>query len=121
MTDTPTEFKIREEAGRKVAVVPLEQFTQLMLRAGDAGALTLPHEVAARHLADDVSLLRAWREHLGLTQADLAARLDVSQAQIAQWERPDARPRHATMKKLAAAMGLHVTQLTLRTPSLRPE
>jgi len=109
----PIEFRITEEKGRRYAMIPLERFTELMDRAGAADALTLPHEVAARHLAEDVSLLRAWREYLNLTQADLAAQMGVSQAQIAQWERPGARPRHATYKKLAAALGLHVTQLTL--------
>ena len=42
-------------------------------------ALSIPHAVAARHLADDVPLWRAWREHLGMTQAELARALGVSQ------------------------------------------
>lgn len=109
----PIDYRIAEEGGRHVAVVPLEQFTALMDRAGEADALTIPHEVAARHLVEGVSLLRAWREHLGLTQAALGERLGVSQAQVAQWERPGARPRHATLRKAAEAMGLRVAQLTL--------
>lgn len=109
----PIEYRIGEEAGRRVAIVPLEQFTALLERAGEAERLTIPHEVASRHLVEGVSLLKAWREHLGLTQAALARRMGVSQAQVAQWERPGARPRHATLRKAAAALGLHVTQLTL--------
>jgi DNA-binding XRE family transcriptional regulator len=109
----PIEYRIAEEAGRPVAIVPLEQFTALVERAGEADALTLPHEVASRHLVDGVPLLRAWREHLGLTQAALAGRMGVTQAQVAQWERPGARPRHATLRKAAEALGLHVAQLTL--------
>jgi len=115
--NAPTEFRITEEGGRKYAVLPLERYTELVERAGGTDALTIPHAVAARHLTEDVPLLKAWREHLGFTQADLARSLGVSQGQIAQWERPGARPRHATLKSLAAAMGLHVAQLTLNERS----
>ena len=76
-------------------------------------ALTLPHEIVSRHLVDDVPLTRCWREYLGVTQAELARRLNVSQAQVAQWESANAKPRHTTLKKLATAMGIHVRQLTL--------
>ncbi|MCE8050916.1 helix-turn-helix transcriptional regulator [Halomonas daqingensis] len=107
------DYHISEQAGRRYAVVPLEQFTELVERAGKVDALTLPHEVVSRHLTDDLPLLRCWREYLGMTQAELAERMKVSQAQVAQWERPTARPRHATLKKAAAALGIHVSQLTL--------
>lgn len=109
----PIDYRISEEAGRRFAVVPLEQFTELVERAGETEALTLPHEIVSRHLVDDVPLVRCWREYLGMTQADLAVRLVVSQAQIAQWESANAKPRHTSLKKLAAAMGIHVRQLTL--------
>jgi transcriptional regulator with XRE-family HTH domain len=77
------------------------------------GNLTIPHEVASRHLLEGVSLLRAWREYLDLTQAEVATRLGVTQGRVAQWEAADARPRHASLKRIAAALGLHVGQLTL--------
>lgn len=108
----PIEYRIQEEAGQRFAVVPLEQFTALVERAGETDEL-MPHEVVARHLAAGVPLLRAWREYLGLTQAELAERLAVTQGQVAQWESPAARPRRATLKRVAAALGLHVNQLTL--------
>jgi predicted transcriptional regulator len=79
----------------------------------EADALTLPHEVMSRHLLEGVSLVRAWREHLGRTQGDVAEALAVTQAQIAQWEAPDAHPRHTTLKRIAESLGLHVSQLTL--------
>lgn len=75
--------------------------------------LTLPHGVISRHLLEGFSLPRAWREYLGRTQAELAESLGVTQGQIAQWESPDANPRHATLKRLAEALGLDVSQLTL--------
>ncbi|MFZ5812176.1 MAG: helix-turn-helix domain-containing protein [Thermodesulfobacteriota bacterium] len=39
--------------------------------------------------------MRAWREHLGLTQAEAAARLHVSQSAYAQMERRKGGLRHA--------------------------
>lgn len=111
--NAPIDYQISEQAGRRYAMLPLEQFTALVERAGEADALTLPHEIVSRHLVDGVPLSRCWREYLGMTQAELAHRLDVSQAQVAQWEGADANPRYATLKKLADAMGIHVCQLTL--------
>lgn len=108
---TPVDYRISKEEGRRFAVVPLEQFNELIARAAEFDTSTLPHEVISRHLADDVPLVRCWREHLGMTQAELAGRLEVTQAQVAQWERPGARLRHATLKKLATAMGIQLQQL----------
>jgi hypothetical protein len=42
--------------------------------------------VVRRVVADDVPPLRAWREHLGLTQAEVATRLGISQPAYAQQE-----------------------------------
>ncbi|MCS2609386.1 helix-turn-helix domain-containing protein [Halomonas dongshanensis] len=111
--NAPIDYQISEQAGRRYAVLPLEQFTELVERAGEVDALTLPHEIVSRHMVDDVPLTRCWREYLGVTQAELARRLNVSQAQVAQWESISAKPRHTTLKKLATAMGIHVRQLTL--------
>ncbi|MGJ7458160.1 helix-turn-helix domain-containing protein [Halomonas sp. RA08-2] len=113
----PVDYRISEEEGRRFAVVPLEQFTELIARAGEADAPTLPHEVISRHLADNVPLVRCWREHLGMTQTELAGRLAVSQAQVAQWERHDANLRRNTLQKLATALGIHMQQLSLQDHS----
>ncbi|MGB5148199.1 MAG: helix-turn-helix transcriptional regulator [Porticoccaceae bacterium] len=67
-------------------------------------------EVAARHLVEGVPLPRAWREHLWMTQADLAEKLAVTQGEVAQWEAPGARQNKATLKRVATAMGLHASQ-----------
>lgn len=71
----------------------------------------LPDEVVRLSTLEGRSLVRAWREHLGLTQCEVAARLGVSQSAYAQMERPAANLLHATLKKLAAALGVEVEQL----------
>ena len=71
--------------------------------------VTIPFEVAELHL-DGASLIQAWREYLGLTQASVAERLGVSQAAYAQTEAA-ARPRKATVARVAAALRITVEQL----------
>lgn len=74
--------------------------------------VSLPDEVVRLSTLEGRSLVRAWREHLGLAQREMAARLGVSQSAYAQMERPDANLRHSTLKKLAGALGVEAEQLT---------
>lgn len=69
-----------------------------------------PHEVVAANVMGD-SLIKAWREYLGLTQEELAARAGIKKLAVARLEKPNANPRAATLKKLAEAMGILVEQL----------
>jgi DNA-binding XRE family transcriptional regulator len=54
--------------------------------------------------------MRTWREHLGLTQADVAARASMTQGAYAQMEN-SSKPRRASLKKITTAMGLTAEQL----------
>lgn len=72
----------------------------------------LPDEVVRLSVLEGLSLVRAWREHPGLTQREVASRLGVSQSAYAQMERPGANLRHVILKKLAAAFGVKAEQLT---------
>lgn len=58
-------------------------------------------------------LLADARRHAGLTQADLAKRLAVSQAAVAQLERADSNPRLATLDRALRAAGAELV-LTAR-------
>lgn len=49
--------------------------------------------------------IRAWREHLQLTQAEIAERLGISQSAYAQQETAE-RPRKATREKIAKVFGI---------------
>jgi len=55
---------------------------------------------------------RAWREHLGLTQAEVAERLGISQSAYAQQE-SSARLRKSSREKIAAALGITPAQLDI--------
>jgi transcriptional regulator with XRE-family HTH domain len=62
-------------------------------------------------------LLADSRRRAGLTQAELAKRLSISQAAVAQLERPDSNPRLATLDRALRAVGC---ELMLTTRPRRP-
>ena len=72
---------------------------------------TIPHEGVRANVADNVPLVRAWREYLGLTQVEVAKRARITQAALSQLESSEAKPRKSTLEKLARALGLKFEQL----------
>jgi transcriptional regulator with XRE-family HTH domain len=52
--------------------------------------------------------LRQYRQRLGLTQADVAARLNVKQPTYADIESGTNPPNVATLERVAAALGLEL-------------
>ena len=58
-------------------------------------------------LREGHSPIKAWREHLGVTQEELGRRLSVSPAAVTQLEARSARPRGATLNKVAAVLGIN--------------
>ena len=71
----------------------------------------IPHNVISRTV-DGATPARAWREHLGLTQAEVAKRLGVSQSAYAQQENSE-RLRKASIEKIAEAMNITTAQLDI--------
>src|SRR5262245_41782689 len=71
----------------------------------------IPHDVVSR-MVDGATAIRAWREHLGLTQTDVAERLGITQSAYAQQE-SSSRPRKATRERIANALGIKPDQLQL--------
>lgn len=69
----------------------------------------IPHDVVSRTV-DGATPLRAWREHLCLTQAEVATRLGISQPAYAQQENSQ-RLRKASRERIAAALGIDPRQL----------
>ena len=102
--------QVLEKDGKPVfVVVPYEEYLDLLSKAEQD--VTIPHEVVEYVVDKDCSLVRAWREHLGLTQAEVAKRLGITQASLSQMERAGHNLRPATIRKLAAALGVHPEQL----------
>lgn len=89
-------------------VIPYERFVREYGQERDL----IPNEVVRRNIMDNMPMARAWREHLGLTQAEVAERADMTQAALSQIESGQHKPRKATLTKLAAALGITVEQLT---------
>ena len=104
-----TEFQVIIGADGKPAfvVVPYAQFRQLQ---GGLARGAVPNKVVNLAYDRGISPMSAWREHLGVTQAEVASRIGIAQAAYAQMERVK-QPRKATLEKVAAAMGLEVEQL----------
>lgn len=104
-----TEFQVIVGADGKPAfvVVPYDQF-HLMRGSRSQGGV--PNDVVTLVFERGLSPMAARREHLGLTQADVAQRIGISQAAYAQMERVK-RPRRATLEKVAAALGVEESQL----------
>lgn len=105
------------EANGKPAfvVLPYDEYLRLTERKKPSGRIpadgTTPHEVMRLCVKNDWSMIRAWREHLGLTQTEVARRLEIRQPSYAAMEAPDAKPKKATRQRIAAAMGLSLEQL----------
>lgn len=88
-------------------VVPYDKWVkQSSMTAG-----LVPNEVVGTVIEEGKTLVRAWREYLGLTQADLAHKAGITQAALSQIESGEHRIRKATREKLADAMGITESQL----------
>lgn len=86
-------------------VIPYAEY--MANRRDDRGLI--PHEVVSRTV-DGATPLRAWREFLGLTQAEVADRLGISQSAYAQQEKSE-RLCKSSREKIASALGISALQL----------
>lgn len=77
----------------------------------DEKKLYFPNEVVKAHAIDGKSMLRAWREYKGLSQAEMAKRMGISQSAYSQCEKSD-KPQESTLRKAAFALGIDEGLLT---------
>ena len=87
-------------------VVPYDEYIDL-IRDED---LTIPHEVVEKHIMEDKTMIKAWREYKGISQKVLAKKIGISQAALSQLESRGTE-RKSTIEKLAKALGLELEQL----------
>jgi len=105
-----TKHQIIEHGGEPLYVlVPYAEYMEMTGEADEEVAI--PLEVSKIATLEDKSLVRAWREHLGLTQEDVAGRMGITRAAYAQMEAANANPRRATLAKIADALGVKADQL----------
>ena len=104
--NAPTNIQIINGVDGKPAfvVIPYEEYRQ------QVAAELIPHEVVRRMTLDNVSIVRAWREHLGFTQQAIADKLGISQSAYAQQENSD-KLRRSSRLKIADALGVSLNAL----------
>ncbi len=73
---------------------------------------SVPHEVMRLQFKNDWSLIRSWREYLGLTQSEMASRLEIRQPSYAAMETQEAKPKKATRERIANALGVSLEQVS---------
>ena len=80
----------------------LELVEALAIKARiDAGEGTMPGEVLAMILNEEMHPVKAWRRYRGMTQADLASRLGCSQSSLSQIESGKGEARSKSLRALA--------------------
>jgi len=112
--NTPISHKILRHNGKPAfAVIPYAEYLKLMetTEGRPDEEVTLPHEVVKMSTLGGMSLIRAWREHLELTQEEVARRMGITQSAYAKIEGGKTQPRMTTCKRLAAAMNIEWEQL----------
>lgn len=73
----------------------------------------MDHEVLKRQIAGNIAF---FRKQAGLTQAELAQRINYSDKAVSKWERADALPDVLTLVLLAEAVGVTVDRLICHNP-----
>lgn len=74
----------------------------------------MDHEVLKRQIAGNIVF---YRKRAGLTQAELAQRINYSDKAVSKWERADALPDVLTLILLAEAVGATADQLIYHDPN----
>ena len=113
MSAHTVDFQTIECEGHPAFVlVPFDIFRKIRpLLENEAVRNAIPHKIVRLNALEGVSMVKAWREYLGITQSELAKKAGMSQPAIAKLEQPSAKPRKATLKKMADAMSLTLGQL----------
>lgn len=107
--NAPTNFQtiLGEDGKPAFVVVPYNTFRRM---TGGFTPGTIPNAVVGLAFDEGMTPVKAWREYLRLTQAEVATGMGISQAAYAQMEAAK-RPRKTTLEKIAAALGVTVEQL----------
>ena len=98
------------------AVLPWPEY-QALLRAAEGRGLQPPIPAEIRQaIADGVHPVRAWREHRGLNQGQLAAMIGISRAYLAQIEGGERTGTLEVMARVARALDRRLEDLIAAGP-----
>ncbi|MBU4316372.1 MAG: helix-turn-helix domain-containing protein [Proteobacteria bacterium] len=103
---------IKQDGKPAFAVIPWNEYQKLLHNRieSDESDVWFPNEVVKANVRGE-SLIKAWREYLKLTQAELASKAGMKQSALARLESNITNPRKSTLMKLSEAMGITVDQL----------
>lgn len=115
---------INDAAGKpQFVVLPVAEYERLLsdsdgwedvpYTVGSDDDVTVPDEVVSIMVAEECSLLSAWRTYRGLSQYYVAEQLNSTQSAISQMEMVGSKPQRKTREKLAAIYGCRPEQLIL--------
>jgi DNA-binding XRE family transcriptional regulator len=109
--NTPIKHQIIESDGQPLFVlVPYEEYLAY-LKPSATEPTAIPLAVSKAANLGGKTLVRAWREYKGFSQADMAERLGISRPAYAQLEANGSNLRAATVHRLAAALGVTWEQI----------
>jgi len=110
--NTPIDVQIITQNGQPAfVVIPYDEYIRSRRSFVPGDGESVPHEVAGLTVKKGYTLLRAWREYLGLTQKDVAKKMGISQAAFSQIESGENKLRKVTLEKLAAALEVSMAQI----------
>ena len=112
--NAPTNVQIIDYNGLPAfALVPYQDYLELVKhKQTDVTRDLIPHEVVSYMIDNNATAAKAWREFKGLTQAQIAERLGITQSAYAQMETSD-KIRKQTKQKIADALGVSFDQLDI--------
>ena len=92
-------------------VLPFADFQALEASIEQKKDSYVPQEVAQRVLVENCSPARSWREFLGKTTSEVAAKIGISEAEYIQLEALPKLTRRSVREKVADALGINSEQL----------
>ncbi len=110
--NTPTNIQIIKQNGHPAfVVIPYDEYIKIRRPFIPEDGESVPNDVVWMTIDTGCTIIRAWREYLGLTQKDVAEKMGITQAALSQMESGEKKLRKATLEKLAAALGVGVEQI----------
>ncbi len=107
-----TDIQIIKQNGHPAfVVIPYDEYVKIRRPFIPDDGESVPHEVVGMTIKNGYSLIRAWREYLGMTQSEVASRMNITQSALSQIESGEKKLRKKTIEKLAGALGLSIGQL----------